>query len=894
MNAPSPRGNALCLAVAAAIAATLAPTAALADDTLIIRDAEVEFVRPYTHGHAQVYDSRVTNHVPGSSSGWSAVSVSSGHLRMERTSVLTTADEMSGVGYYGGEYYNNGVVYDAVILDSDVRTLGDSAVGMVFSWTTFDSSTGALNKVGQITVRNSTVATAGTRAAGMSLSGVNAVDAFGSQFSTEGDASAGIHMMGGLLAMHEGSTVATTGEGAHGIHARSMRWSIGSMPGVVYRADVSLTDSTVTTSGAGSVGILAGYEDSGTPVGIGSRLRLQHAGVRSAQSHAVQFLRGHDNTLELGAGSVLDGGDAVVFAGEANSIGRVTAADSLLIGRGVQALVADNGAQLEVQLDNSDVQVAGGQGLAHARNGGRIDFHAAGSRLQGSVQADDGASLDMHLNGSHWNAWGQSQLDQLSLRDGSVLALGAGSIGDRLTVRGDLHIDDSTLAFDSALGDDGSATDHLWVQGDTSGHGAIVVNNVGGRGGQTVDGIQLIRVDGVSAAAFQLNGRAVGGQYEYFLFKGSRRDAADGNWYLRSELQPETDPCATDPEAGDCGDPVPVPDPCLADPGLPQCGTQTPAPEAGPDPMPVLRPEPGAYLANQRAALQMFAATAQDRDAARAGSERGAWATVSGSRARYGAVANQLHVRGDSTAVQVGTDLLDWGQVGRGQVGVMVGGGRASSTSTSRLTRYSASGKVDGQVVGVYGQWRQVPDTDQGLYVGASLQHARFDNTVQGESLARERYDSRSTTTSVEAGYAFALVDRSTRSVFVQPHVQLRYTAFDADAHTEANGTVIDGADADGLSSRVGVRVFGQAETAGGSRVQPFVAVNWIRESGDNSLRFDGERVAGGLPRDRIEATAGAQLRLGARWRAWGDLGWQRGNGGYREAKASLGLRASW
>lgn len=511
MNAPSLRGNTLCLAVAAVLAVSLAPMAAVAAETVIIRDAELEFIQPVTYGHAEIYDSRVINHASGSGAGREAVRIDRGNLRMERTEVVTRGDEMSALSYYGAEYYNNGVVYDAVIVDSDFRTSGDKAVGLLFSSTTFDSSTGALDKVGQITVQGSTVSTTGVQSHAMGVAGVNAVDVTGTQFTTAGQGAAGVSMMGGILAMREGSSVANTGDGAHGIHARSMRWSTSGRPGVVYRADVTLVDSTVTTFGAGSVGILAGYQDNGTPVGIGARLRLQHAGVRSAQSHAVQFLRGQDNTLDLGAGSVLDGGDAVVFAGEADSISRVTATDSSLIGRGAQALVADNGARLDVQLDNSDVQVAGGMGLAHARNGGAIDIHATGSRLQGSVQADEGASLAVQLDSSRWNAWGPSQLDQLSLRNGSVLALGAGSVGDRLIVRGDLRIDDSTLAFDSALGDDGSPTDHLWVKGDTAGRGAVVVNNAGGRGGQTVDGIQLIRVDGQSAAALTLAGRAVGG-----------------------------------------------------------------------------------------------------------------------------------------------------------------------------------------------------------------------------------------------------------------------------------------------------------------------------------------------------------------------------------------------
>ncbi len=880
MTTSSLRTNALCLAVGAALAATLLPATAFAAETVIIRDDEVEVIRPGTYGHAEVYDSKVTNHQAGSGS---AVSIDRGNLRMERTQVLTTGDEMSALSYYGGEYYNNGVVYDAVIESSDFITQGNNAFGLLFSSTTFNSSTGELNPVGMITVRDSSVTTSGELSHGMSVGGVNKVDFLGSQIQTSGQGSVGVHMMGGILAMGDAS-VETTGEGAHGVHARSMRWSIGGRPAVVYRADLGLTNTTVDTHGAGSVGLLAGYEDNGTPDGIGSTVRMEHALVRSAQSHAVQFLRGKENTLSLSAGSVLDGGDAVLFAGEADSFSQVDATDSTLIGRGAQALVADNGAGLQLRLDNSAVQVAAGQGLAQARNGGQIDLQARGSQLQGSAFADDTSRLDMQLDGSRWDAWGQSQVDALGLHNGSTLLLGAGSVGDALTVRGNLDITDSTLVFDSALGDDTSLTDWLWVQGDTAGHGAVVVNNLGGRGGQTVDGIQLIQVDGVSAADFKLEGRAVGGQYEYFLFKGGSADPNDGNWYLRSALQPVTDPCAADPAAPGCV--ITLPEQCEIDPSLPQCLP----------PVPVLRPEPGAYLANQRSARSMFGLGAQDRQrsGAQGDGARGAWAAVSAGQARYGAVGDQLRVQGNTSALQVGTDLLSWGEDARGQFGVMVGSGRASSTSTSQLTGYSARGKVDGRAVGVYADWSQAPAGATGLYVGGALQHARFANTVQGDALAKERYDSRSNSASVEAGYGFSIAERGALAVFVQPQLQLRYSSYRADRHTERNGTVIDGSDADGLSSRMGVRVFGNTSTRAGNRVQPFVAVNWIRESSDNRLRFDGQQLAGGLPQDRYEARAGAQLQLGSRWSAWGDVGWQRGNGGYREVNGQIGMRASW
>lgn len=165
---------------------------------------------------------------------------------------------------------------------------------------------------------------------------------------------------------------------------------------------------------------------------------------------------------------------------------------------------------------------------------------------------------------------------------------------------------------------------------------------------------------------------------------------------------------------------------------------------------------------------------------------------------------------------------------------------------------------------------------------------------MQGDALAKERYDSDAKTASVEAGYSFKVVDSASTSMFLEPQLQLRYTDFSADRHVETNGTVIDGNDAGGLTSRVGVRLFGHANSSIGNRVQPFVAVNWIHGADDNSLRFDGDRLEGGLPKDRYEAKAGASLQLGQRWTAWGDMGLQKGQAGYRDVAGQIGLRASW
>lgn len=905
MTLHSARNTSLCIAIAASLAGMSHPVVASAAETVIIRDAELDYIIPSTYGHAEVYDSKVTNHDVGGTRGWSAVSIDRGNLRLERSQVVTTGDDMSALGYYGGEYYNNGTVYDAAIEDSDFTTSGDRALGLAFSGTTFDRNTGALNRVGTITVRDSNVVTSGVQSHGMTISGVNNVGYHGGGIQTRGQGAVGVHMMGGFVRM-QGSRVETSGDAAHGIHARSMRWSITGWPGVVYRADVTLVDARVETSGAGSVGILAGYEDRGSPEGIGSIVHLGNTTVRSRQSHAVQFLGGRENELLLTGGSVLDGGDAILLAGVPDSVNRISAVDSTLIGRGGQAVVADNGAVIHLGLDNSDVAVEAGKGLAWASNGGRIDLQAKGSRLQGTAFADDTSQLDVALDGSRWDAWGQSQVDVLSLRNGSTLLLGAGSVGDQLIVRGDLAIDDSTLVFDSALGDDSSPTDHLWVQGDTSGHGDIVVNNAGGRGAQTESGIQLIAVDGASNAGFKLQGRAVGGVYEYFLHKGSKADPGDGGWYLRSELNDVPDPCSVE---GEC-DPPPRPVPCSVDPGqghcdptvvepppprpLP-CGVDARQPHCEPSiveppPVPVLRPETGAYLANQVAATQMFTAGASER---RQQGGRGAWASISGQQANYSVVGDQLRVHGNRSVLQLGTEVWAWGEESHGQLGVFAGSGRADNKVTSALTGYTAAGKVKGSAVGMYASWQQMAGAEIGLRLDATLHHAQYRNTVQGQALAKERYDSRASTAAAEVEYGFQIRADNRMALFLAPHLQVRHSRYRADTLTERNGTVIDGSDVNGTSTRLGLRAVADANTEAGRRVQPFVSAHWIRESSDNSLRFDGERLAGGLPQDRYELRGGAELQLSKRWSAWADLGWQRG-GGYREVAGQVAMRASW
>ncbi len=505
------------------------------------------------------------------------------------------------------------------------------------------------------------------------------------------------------------------------------------------------------------------------------------------------------------------------------------------------------------------------------------------SRLTGNIVNTAGSTLDVNLSNNAsitgamtnvtslaldsatWNVTGNSSVGTLDLGNGTV-SLGNGSAFNTVTVAGNFTGADGTIVFNTVLAGDSSASDKLVIGGDTSGTANVRVNNVGGAGAQTSEGIELISVGGASNGQFNLAGRAVGGQYEYFLFKGT---GADGNWYLRSQLPTQPDPCDTDPT-------------------LPECNPVLP----GPDPDPVLRPEPGAYLANLQAAQSMFRIGYHDRhDGQNAGR---AWARVDGSRSGFDAISRQLDIRGNSQALTVGADL--WRHDSGSSVGVMLSTGNASSTSTNELTGYYARGKVKGEALGVYGTWRGGNGGDPyvGFYVDGSVQRAQFRNRVEGIGLADERYDSRAWQGAVEGGYAFRVGGASNGGIYLEPQLQVGYSRWDDYRHTETNGTVVGAENADGLFGRAGVRLSGVTRWGNGAvDVQPYIAANWLHTRSESQIRMDDEVVDARIPRNRGEFSAGASLKFANGVGAWGGLSLQKASG-FHQTSAQVGVSYSW
>jgi autotransporter-associated beta strand protein len=132
----------------------------------------------------------------------------------------------------------------------------------------------------------------------------------------------------------------------------------------------------------------------------------------------------------------------------------------------------------------------------------------------------------------------------------SILLVGGNYIGNN-----------GLLTLSTTLGEDNSATDKLVVLGSTAGATRVAINNAGGMGAQTTNGIEIVQVGGASDGSFALQGRVVAGAYEYQLVQGTP-NGNDGDWYLSSvaNLGP-TPPAPPTPPTPPAPPPPPPPPP---------------------------------------------------------------------------------------------------------------------------------------------------------------------------------------------------------------------------------------------------------------------------------------------------------------------------------------------
>ncbi|PVZ89128.1 type V secretion protein A [Serratia sp. S1B] len=737
----------------------------------------------------------------------------------------------------------------------------------------------------------------------------------------------------------DNTTVTTTGDYAYGAVVRSV-------------ASLSLDNTTISTSGIGSAALYSStYQTPGVSSATltnSSLTSAQAAGIRvvgtttattqldvsllqgtsvTGNTHALEVANnGQSATLNLVAdNSTLNGGATVDAGSTANITLQNNSTWNMTSPVTVSRLLLDNATlrygQTDTSLTTTDpiLLLAGGgvidtngfdEVFAATLSGeGSITKTGEGTLTLTNAMENSGNTIvnqgtlaagagNMFSTASAYTVAAGGTLDLQNynqtidaLDNSGIVNLGTASAGTTLTVNGNYQGNGGLLSLNTVLGDDDSATDKLVVNGNTAGTTYVKVNNLGGSGAETINGIEIVQVNGVSAGEFVKNGRIVAGAYDYSLVRGTGTNAP--NWYLTSQISSDNPTRKIDPV--DPVDPVTPVDP--VDPVNPV----NPAKEM------LLRPESAAYSANLAAANNLFVTRLHDRLGetqyidALTGEHKvtSLWLRNEGGHNRFRDESGQLRTQANRYVLQLGGDLAQWSNNGldRFHLGLMAGYGDSKNNTVSRLSSYDTKGAVDGYSIGAYGTWYANAADKSGLYVDSWLQYSWFNNTVTGETLTSETYKSKGITASVESGYTFKLGESvaNNQSYFIQPKAQLTWMGIKADDHREANGTYVTGEGDGNLQTRLGVKAFingYSAQDKGKERVfQPFVEANWLHNSKDFSSNMDGISVKQDGAANIAELKVGVEGQLSKQINLWGNVAQQVGNQGYSDTAIMLGVK---
>lgn len=590
----------------------------------------------------------------------------------------------------------------------------------------------------------------------------------------------------GTLTVSDGAAVATStnGGGAASVFIGYMNGSTGT---------VNVSSSTGNASSLTATDrIDVGYNGTGT-------MTVEKGGFVSADSDIhIAYGPSSSGTLHLN-------GDA---AGRG-----IAETGSVIKGIGTTAILDLNGGILRANRDESNF-LNGFTTLTVASGGAWFDTNAhdigIGTNFSGSSNFNKLGLGQLTLTGDSSGFTGASTVSAGTLAVNGVLGgsmlvdtagrlVGTGRVGNvlntgivapgyggamgTLTVQGNYVSNGGRLEIATVLGDDSSQTSRLVVNGTTSGVTQVGVVNRGGLGGQTVEGIRIVEVDGASNGSFLLNGNYVfhgaqavtAGAYAYRLYQGGVSTPTDGDWYLRSALLDPGTPSGP-------GEPEPTP---LYQPGVPVYEAYS-ANLQSLNTLPTLQ---------QRVGNRTWAPGA-DADG------NGMWGRIEGAHSHFddaAASTTGLSQSIDTWKMQVGADrvFVDPNRVGRLVAGVNVFYGEANS----QIRSVFGDGTVnsDGYGLGATLTWYG----NDGFYVDSQAQVIRYDSDLTSDYLGRLSHDNGgySQAFSIEAGKRLSVGN----NLGVTPQFQMVYSNVHFDRFTDPSDAVVSADGNDSLKTRWGV-----------------------------------------------------------------------------------------
>ncbi|HFI1945392.1 TPA: autotransporter outer membrane beta-barrel domain-containing protein [Yersinia enterocolitica] len=315
---------------------------------------------------------------------------------------------------------------------------------------------------------------------------------------------------------------------------------------------------------------------------------------------------------------------------------------------------------------------------------------------------------------------------------------------------------------------------------------------------------------------------------------------------------------------------------------------------------PVYRPENGSYIANLSMARNLFTSDLDNRSGnykykdAATGEWRTSsmWIQTQGGIKQFGKTVDQLNIKGKYYSVQLGGDVAKWdvGTQGSGRIGMLAGMGKATNHSKSNITGYYSNGSVNGYNLGVYATWLTDQQNKTGLYIDTLAQYSWFNNAVNGQELAEEKYKSSGFTSSIESGYTFNIGSTEQLSYFIQPNAKITWVGINAQTHTATNKDIINYTNRGQLITRIGAKTYLQTTNNSEQQFMPFIAVNWLHQNHNTGTQLSGQGVENGS-KNSAEFKIGVESKIDQRLHAWANINHQIGNYNTNDTNALVGIK---
>ena len=404
---------------------------------------------------------------------------------------------------------------------------------------------------------------------------------------------------------------------------------------------------------------------------------------------------------------------------------------------------------------------------------------------------------------------GTGSVGSLTHEADAIVAPGNDDFGT-LTVNGSYIGRGGKVEISTALGDDISNTSSLIITGDTSGTTNVEVDNRGGSGAQTVNGIKVIDVGGQSDGTFTLLGdyttkdsksAVIAGAYAYTLDKTS-----SGSWVLASHTT-KVDPPAPTPTPEPTPGPTPNPHPVRYHPGVPVYESVIQGMSAL-NSLPTLQQRVGNRYWN-RAGNPVISqgdgpglpeyAPAPDAGVFIDGNA--VWARIGGSYTSFDANVSRTKTkqRIDTYFVQAGID----GQFYESNEGKLIGGLTGMyGYAKSNVRSFHGDGEVSSDAWGLGTTLTWYGET--GFYVDGQAQVLWFDNNLYSDTVnttLAKGVDAWGYALGLEVGQRFDINDYWSMT----PQMQLTSSTLSMDSFRDTWEAKVSLSEGDNLTGRLGV-----------------------------------------------------------------------------------------